>query len=372
MELEAEENHMATTGIVSNVAIRGIACAVSEQCVCNDSYAEKYGAENVAKFIAMTGVKARYVAAPEQTASDFAYVAAEQVLAKLGWEKNQVDGILFVTQSPDYPLPATACVLHHRLGLGTDCLAFDINLGCSGFVYGLFVAASLCREKAIQRMVLCGGDISTRGVSPDDKSTAMLFGDSGFAVALEYDTSVAPWNFLFRTDGSGFKHIIVPAKGHRHPKGDETLREFGEGVWRGDHHLFLNGAEVFNFTISEVPLAIKQLMTSTQWTPEQTDYLVLHQANHFILKNIARMTKFPMEKVPVSMDRYGNTSVSSIPITLCDAFAGKGLEGGPRKIVMSGFGVGLSWGVLTMEMDPSVCLPIEKTNDFFVDGDLEG
>ena len=362
---------MATTGIVSNVAIRGIACAVPEQSFSNDSCSAQYGSENVAKFIAMTGVKSRYVAAPEQAASDFSFVAAEQVLAKVGWNKHEVDGILFVTQSPDYPLPATACVLHHRLGLGKNCLAFDINLGCSGFVYGLFVAASLCHEKAIRRILVCGGDVSTRGISPDDKSMSMLFGDSGFAVALEYDPSVTPWNFLFRTDGSGFKNIIVPAKGHRHPKGDETLREFGEGVWRGDHHLFINGGEVFNFTISEVPLAIKQLMASIPWTSEQTDYLVLHQANHFILKNIARMTKFPMDKIPVSMDRYGNTSVSSIPITLCDAFGGKGLGGSLLKVVMSGFGVGLSWGVLSMELDPSVCLPIAKTGDFFVDGDLE-
>jgi len=362
---------MAATGSVCNIAVKGIACAVSEKCVNNESYAERYGAENVSKFIANTGVKRRHVAAPEQTASDFAYVAAEQLLAKVGWDKQGVDGILFVTQSSDYHLPATACVLHHRLGFGKNCLAFDINLGCSGFVYGLFVAASLCREKAIQRILLCGGDVSTRGVSPEDKSVNMLFGDSGFAVALEYDASASPWNFLFRTDGSGFKNIIVPAGGHRHPKGDETLREFGEGVWRGDHHLFINGGEVFNFTISEVPLAINQLMESSSWTPDQVDYLVLHQANLFILKNIARAAKFPMSKVPVSMDRYGNTSVSSIPITLCDAFADRGLDATPRKVVLSGFGVGLSWGVLALEMDLSVCLPIIYTSDFYVDGGLE-
>jgi 3-oxoacyl-[acyl-carrier-protein] synthase-3 len=362
---------MATTGTVLNVAVKGIACAVSEKCIDNESYSEQYGAENVSKFIEMTGVKSRYVIMPDQAASDFAFVAAEQVLKKVGWDKKDVDGILFVSQSPDYPLPATACVLHHRLGLGLNCLAFDINLGCSGFVYGLFVAASLCQEKSIRRILVCGGDVSTRGVSPDDKSMVMLFGDSGFAVALEYDASAAPWNFLFKTDGSGFKNIIVPAGGHRHLKGDETLREFGEGVWRGDHHLFINGGEVFNFTISEVPLAIKQLLASASLTPDQVDYLVLHQANLFILKNIARMTKFSMTKVPVSMDRYGNTSVSSIPITLCDAFADRGLDAKSLKVVMSGFGVGLSWGVLALEIDPSVCLPIIHTSDFYVDGDLE-
>jgi 3-oxoacyl-[acyl-carrier-protein] synthase-3 len=362
---------MATTGSVSNVAIRGIACTVSEKCINNESYSEVYGSENVAKFMAMTGVKSRYVALPDQAASDFTFVAARQVLQKVGWGPQDVDAIIFVSQSPDYPLPATACVLHHRLEFGKNCLAFDINLGCSGFVYGLFVAASICREHSIRRVLFCGGDVSTRGVSPEDRSVEMLFGDSGFAVALEYDASAAPCHFLFKTDGSGFKHIIVPALGHRRPKGDQTIREFGEGVRRGDQHLFMNGPEVFNFTISEVPMAIKQLMASVPWTPEQADYLVLHQANFFILKNIARMTKFPMTKVPVSMDRYGNTSVSSIPITLCDAFGDRGFDATPRKIVMSGFGVGLSWGVLALELDPSVCLPISHTSDFYVDGNVE-
>ena len=201
----------------------------------------------------------------------------------------------------------------------------------------------------------------------------MLFGDSGFAAALEYSESTTPWNYLFQTDGSGFKNIIVPAGGFRHTAGNREIREFGEGIWRGDHNLYMNGINVFNFTISEVPNAIKKLMAQTGKTPEDIDMLVLHQANLFILKNIAKMTKFPMVKVPISMDRYGNTSVTSIPLTLCDAFNKKSdtAATGIKQLVLSGFGVGLSWGVVSLALDPALCLPIAYSNDSFNDGELD-
>ncbi len=361
---------MATAGLLENIAIRGISCAVPENRVDNSAFVERFGAEGVDKFAKMTGVVSRHVALPAQTASDFSFAAAERLLAKIGWERSSVDGIIFVSQTPDYRLPATACVLHHRLSLGKNCIAFDINLGCSGFVYGLFVAGSLCRKQGVTRVLLCGGDTITKLISPQDKSAALLFGDSGFAVALEYDEAASPWSYLYRTDGSGFKNIIVPAGGFRCADGNSEVRECGEGIWRADDNLFMNGTEVFNFTISEVPAAIKQLMAQAGRTPDNTDLLVLHQANCFILKNIAKMTKFPMDKVPISMDRYGNTSVTSIPLTLCDALADKP-EKGMQRLLLAGFGVGLSWGVVSMELDADLCLSVFTSNEFFNDGDLE-
>lgn len=361
---------MATSGLLENIAIRGISCTVPDNRVDNSFFVERFGAEAVEGFAKMTGVVGRHVAHPEQTTSDLSFVAASRLLDCIGWLRDSIDGLVFVTQTPDYILPATACVLHHRLGLSKNCLAFDMNLGCSGFVYGLFVAGSLCRKNQLTRVLLCGGDISTRRISENDKSAAMLFGDSGFAVAMEYSESAAPWNYLFRTDGSGFKNIIVPAGMFRHPVGNQDIREFGEGIWRADHHLYMNGINVFNFTISEVPTAIKQLMAQAGSTPENIDMLVLHQANLFILKNVARMTKFPMGKVPVSMDRYGNTSVTSIPLTLCDALAGK-FDKSNQRLILAGFGVGLSWGVVSLELDPKACLPVAYSNDFFSDGEVE-
>ena len=366
---------MATNGILEQVAIRGISVAVPDNWVENEAFVGRFGAENVEKFAKMTGVQRRCVTRPGQTASDLAFDAAQNLLAKLGWERSGIDGLILVSQCPDYPIPSTACVLQHRLGLGKDCLAFDVNLGCSGFVYGLFIAASMCRKNGVRRLLLCGGDTSNKFVSPLDRSAAMLFGEAGFAAALEFDESAPFWHYLFRTDGSGFRHIITPSSAYpngwyRHIGSNPELREFGDGIWRGDHHLIMNGTEVFNFTISEVPASIKQLMAQAGRTPETTDWLVLHQANLFILKNIAKMTKIPMTKVPVSMDRYGNTSVTSIPLTLCDALAGKsGL--GVQRIVMSGFGVGLSWGVISMDLDASLCLPIAVSTSTFDDGGLE-
>lgn len=361
---------MSTSGQLENIAIRGVSCVVPETLVGNGTFLEQFGEEVIEKFAKMTGVVSRRVASASQTASDFAFCAAERLLGEIGWARESIDGVVFVSQMPDYMLPATACVLQHRLGLSKNCIAFDMNLGCSGFVYGLFVAGSLCREGRISRILVCGGDTSTKVISRRDRSAAMLFGDSGFAVAIEYDKHVKPWHYLFRTDGGGFKNIIVPAGGFRHPVGNMSVREFGEGVWRSDENLYMNGTEVFNFTISEVPSAIKQLMSMADITPEEVDYLVLHQANCFILKNIAKLTRFPMDKVPVSMDRYGNTSVTSIPLTLCDKLSSIAKEGG-HQLILAGFGVGLSWGVIRLDLDAKVCMQIEPTNASFDDGGIE-
>jgi len=362
---------MAASGTLTDVAIRDIACAVSDNPVGNEAFVERFGAEHVEKFATMTGVRRRCVAGPRQTSSDFAYAAACDIFGRGTWQREEVDALIFVSQTPDYfSFPATACVLHGRLGLSKNCMAFDITLGCSGFVYGLFIAASLLHNSGLRRVLFCGGDTVNRVVSDRDKSAAMLFGDGGFAVAIESDpAATAPWRYLYRTDGTGYKSIILPAGGYRRPEGDRTMREFGEGIWRSDHNLHMDGTEVFNFTISEVPAAIKELMGQVPITPEQADLLVMHQANLFILKQISRMTKIPMTKVPVSMDRYGNTSVTSIPLTLCDALAGR--PAAPAlNLLLVGFGIGLSWGVINLKLSPSVCHPILTTNAFFEDGEI--
>jgi 3-oxoacyl-[acyl-carrier-protein] synthase-3 len=267
-------------------------------------------------------------------------------------------------------LPSTACVLHHRLGLKKECLAFDINLGCSGFAYGLFVAGSLCRREGIRSVLLCGGDTISKLVSSVDKSSAMLFGDGGYAALLEYtDASDNPWSYLYGTDGAGAKSIIIPSGAHRNKNGAHDVREFGEGVLRSDYDLYLDGIDVFNFTISEVPSAIKRLMKQAERCPENTDFLVLHQANLFILKQIAKLTNFPMEKVPVTIDRFGNTSSASIPLALCDALAVSSVTSAQR-VVLAGFGVGLSWGVISMVLSPDCCLPVVYSNDSYTDGAL--
>lgn len=360
----------AASGVLRNVEFRAISCAVPDHVVDNDHYVKNFG-DGVAKFAKMTGVTSRRIAPVGQTASDLSCVAAKKVLDSNRVSGEEIDALIFVSQTPDYVLPATACVLHHRLGLKKTCLAFDINLGCSGFVYGLFVAASLCQQEGIRSVMLCGGDTITRLVSPNDRSAAMLFGDGGFAaVVSQKKIGSSAWHYLYGTDSHGFKSIIVPCGAQRNMSGNREVRECGEGIFRSDYDLYMDGTEVFNFTISEVPSAIKRLMALAGRTADNTDFLLLHQANLFILKQIAKMTSFPMGKVPISMDQYGNTSVSSIPITLCNLLSrGSGKE--ELKLVMAGFGVGLSWGVVSLSILREVCLPISVTSECFSEGGLD-
>ena len=359
----------AATGILGNVEIRAISCVVPANLVGNEQYVGHFG-EGVEKFAKMTGVIRRCIALPAQTASDLSYSATKHIFDEGKVTPDEIDALIFVSQTPDYIMPATACVLHQRLGLKKECLAFDINLGCSGYVYGLFVAGSLCRKEGVRNVLLCGGDTISKVVSSADKSAAMLFGDGGFATVLAYtEADDNPLHYLYGTDGTGYKGIIIPSGAQRNKTGSREIREFGEGILRSDYELYMDGTEVFNFTISEVPSAIKRLMGLAGRTSENTDLLVLHQANLFILKHIAKMTKFPMEKVPVTIDRFGNTSVCSIPLTLCDALSDT-LEKTRRRVLLAGFGVGLSWGVVSLEVCSDCCLPVTFSNDCYAEGAL--
>lgn len=354
-------------GILQNVSVSGISCAVPENIVKTVESNDVFGAENVSKFIKMTGVEQRHVSSEKQTSSDLSFVAAKKLIDHLGWEPDSIDGIIFITQTPDYGCPATACVLHARLGLKKDCIAFDVNLGCSGYVYGLYIAGSLMQTGDTKRILLLAGDTSTKGVSPLDKSTCMLFGDSGSATALEReDESRIP--YWYRTDGTGYKAIICPYGAYRNPVGSRTRRDYGEGIIRSDYELYMNGADVFNFTISEVPDMLKEFIAEHNISENDYDLFAPHQANLFMLKHIAKKVKIPMDKLAVSMDRYGNTSVTSIPLTICDFYGGK--QTGKKQILAAGFGIGLSWGVTLFDVMAENCLPIVTTSDYFEDGGI--
>ncbi|MCX7708785.1 MAG: ketoacyl-ACP synthase III [Clostridia bacterium] len=345
-------------GILNDVEIKGIACAVPENARNNEEYCELFGAENVHKFMNMTGIKTRHIALNEQCASDLCYVAAKRLLEKLNWEPASVDALIMITQTPDYAVPATACVLQHRLGLGEDCIAFDVNLGCSAYAYGLWLAGTMLSTQNLNRVLLLLGDTSNYGINPNDSATAMIFGDGGTATALEKSAGKSMKYFL-KTKGSGFKTIIVPA-GHARSRGKTDIKV-------SEYELFMNGSEVFSFTITDVPRAIKSFMSHFNIDKNDIDLYVFHQANLFILKHLAKKLNIPMEKLALSIDRYGNTSGESIPLTLVDAF-GTEESNGTVKLLLCGFGVGLSWGGVYLEMDKSVCLPMIYTNEYFDGG----
>ena len=345
-------------GILNNVEVKGIACAVPDNVIKSEEYNDVFGEESVQKFINMTGIKKRHVALEEQCTSDLCYAAAKRLLDKLAWEPSSIDALILVTQTPDYAIPATACVLQHRLGLSEDCIAFDVNLGCSAYVYGIWLAASMITTQGIDRVLLLVGDTSNFGINQNDSATAMIFGDGGTATALER-TEGKSLKYFLKTKGSGFKYIIVPA-GHARSRSKTNL----EG---SEYELAMNGPDVFTFSITDVPRTLKSFMSQYNIDKDDVDMYVFHQANLFILKHLSKKLGIPMEKVAVSIDRYGNTSGESIPLTLVDALGNEESKE-PIKLLLCGFGVGLSWGGIYLEMDRSVCLPMIYTSDYFTGG----
>jgi 3-oxoacyl-[acyl-carrier-protein] synthase-3 len=346
------------TGVLNNVEIKGIACAVPDHIKKSEEYYEIFGEESVQKFVNMTGIKTRYVALEEQCASDLCYAAAKKLMNKLEWEPSSIDALILITQTPDYAVPASACILQHRLGLSEDCIAFDVNLGCSAYVYGIWLAATMISNQDLKRVILLVGDTSNYGINPNDSATAMIFGDGGTATALE-KTEGKSIKYFLKTKGSGYKNIIVPA-GHARSRSKITAEA-------SDYELSMNGSEVFSFTITDVPRSIKSFMSQYNIDTNDVDMYVFHQANLFILKHLAKKLNIPMEKIAVSIDRYGNTSGESIPLTLVDAL-GEEDSNETIKLLLCGFGIGLSWGGIYLEIDKSVCLPMIYTNEYYNGG----
>ena len=360
----------------NTIKISGIVTSVPKNKeVLRDKYVSVFGEEMVEGFIKTTGVVERRIATTEQTASDFAYVAARYLLEQKKIDRESIGVCVFVTQTPDYKIPATACVLHKRLGLSKDCMAFDVNLGCSGYVYGLQIVASLLETMNYRYGLLLVGDTSNKkslfdaGISPTDSSSVMLFGEGGAATLLEKGEGDSEIRTAFRTDGDGFKAIIVPAGAARKPVASFERVLWADGNKRSDYDLFMNGVDVFSFSISEVPRMINDYFEESREEKDSFDCYAFHQANCYIFKQIVKRARIPKEKVHISMDRYGNTSVTSIPLTICDRYGGES-ERKDCRIFACGFGVGLSWGICTFSVNQSDVFPIIETDEFYTEGEV--
>lgn len=351
--------------ILEGIGIKGISCAVPEKVFDNTEFYDKFGKAAVDSTIKMTGVRYSHRAPDEQTASDLCCVAARNLIEKKGIDPAEIGAVVFISQTPDYRLPATACVLHKRLGLSKNCMAFDVNLGCSGWVYGVNIVGSLLMTSSIDKALLLFGDTSVRTVSPEDRGAIMLFGEGGSATLLAKDENDSISGELM-TDGEGFKSIIMPAGGFRNPNASTKRVEQPDGIVRSAYDGYMNGTDVFSFTITQVPKLIKNFSEKSGKALDLYDALILHQANLYILQQISRKTSVPMEKIPISLDRYGNTSGTSIPITLCDAYGDKSNEN--LHLLMSGFGIGLSWGVVEANINSDDIFPIAVTNEIFTEG----
>lgn len=343
-----------------NVRIAGISAGVPQRKVCNLDIKDISADYDSAAFVETTGVLERRID-EALTTSDLCVAAAEKLLADLGWDKSEVGGVIFVSQTTDYYLPATACIVQDRLGLSRECYAEDIVLGCSGWVYGLSSLVSLMANGGIKKGLLMAGD-AKRHVETSDP----LFGFAGTVTALEYEEGAAGFQFHFGTDGSGFDAIIIPDGGSRN---QVTENSFKDEVIDGKHYnrmqTRMKGMDVFSFGISTAPKSVKKLAENFGFDYLDADYFVFHQANTKMNNMIAKKLKLPAEKVPSCMYHFGNTSSASIPLTIVTQLKGKCED--KAKFICCGFGVGLSWGTVAFETEDVVISDLVEVGEEIID-----
>ncbi len=353
LHLYDEGNKMALFTI-PDVKIAGLAAAVPHKEVSNADYAWISKKERNL-LIKTIGVEKRRITEKGVTSSDLCFTATVKLLDELGWDRDDIEALIFVTQSGDYMVPASAPILQDRLGLPKTCMALDINLGCSGYPYGLSVISSLVNSTGMEKALLLIGDLSNVTSSYRDKSSYPLFGDSGTATALVRDTEAVPMVFNLQTDGSGYEAIIIRDGGTRNmvTKKSFNYKKYGEGIYRNNVQVALNGIEVFNFSLREVVPNIKKTLEYADKKLDDFDYIVFHQANKLINETLRKMLKVNREKVPYSIQKYGNTSGASVPLTMVSELREQ-LSTKSLKLILSAFGIGLSWGTVLLETDAVV------------------
>lgn len=346
--------------------LAGIAACVPKNTVQTTAAYEKFKQFDVDRIIGNTGVQRKREAEPGVTATDLCIAAAGPLIEELGWERESIDAVVLVTTSPDYIMPASAHCAHRDLGLDPRCLVFDVNLGCSGFTHGMIVVDSFIKSGLVKRALLLCGDMTSNTFRPrigeiehrPDLANAILFGDAGTAAALSAEGEPQIRSQRFGADGTGVKQIIVPGGGNREYWGpslfERRMDEHGEE--RRPIDLVLRGPEILTFTMKRVPLLLRELLDDAQWSLDEVDAFVLHQANKFMLDFLARRMKLPKDKVPLSITDFGNTSSASIPLTM--VVRNQELMKPRTKWLMMGFGVGLSWSGLTIETEDIVSVPL--------------
>ncbi len=315
----------------------------------------EFSEEEVRKVTGMAGVAARRMAGETICSSDLCIAAARRALHKLGWEPSSVDALIMVTQTPDYVLPSTACVIHHRLGLSDHCAAFDVGLGCSGYPYGIWLAAMMLQGGGIRRALVLHGETPTRFSDKADRSVSLLFGDAGSATALEAvaDGTALNWHYALHSDGSGYNSMIIESGGFRDRFGSDPRK----------YCVKMNGALIFNFTIKRVPALIDETLISAGISSEEVDYFIFHQSNQFIMKHLCVKQSVPLEKAPIILKEFGNTGGASIPLTMTQGQLKRPSDRALRLMLL-GYGVGLSWGSALVDLDPSAVLDsLELEND---------
>lgn len=343
---------------VENVEIKGIAACVPERVEENRNYS-LMSAEEIERYIKATGVERRHCAIHDGSicASDLCYTAAEKLISELDWDKSEIDILIFVSQTADYKLPATACVLQDRLKLSTECIAYDIPLGCSGFIYGLGIISNLLSSGTFRKALLMVGNTQSVYSSYEDRTMYLLLGDAGTVTALEYNPTIQrSMNFHYMTDGSGKDFVMVPDGGSRNPISQNSfvMEDYGNGIKRTRLHEKMDGDEVFSYAIRNVPKSFKMLSDYFNLNVDNADYILLHQANKFLCETLRKKLKLPAEKVPYNIHEYGNTSGSTIPLLMVTNLQEQ-LQSKEMELFMTTIGVGFSLGSARIFTSKIVC-----------------
>lgn len=328
----------------NGVGVKALAAAVPHTIIDNYKYTQYFPEDQVKEVVDKVGIYQRRFADDKTCSSDLCFAAAEKLIADNNIDKNEIDLLVFISQTPDYRMPATSVLLQDRLGLPNSTIAFDINLGCSAFIYGLSVVFSMMQNRGLRRALLLDGETRSKVYSPKDRRSAFLFGDGGVAALIERDEKFGESFFSLNSDGSRGDLIKINAGGYRNPSSVETLKEKvvdEYGNIRSDEQGYMNGGDVFNFVIREIPRDIKKILEHSGTDVQKLDYYVFHQANNFINSYLAKKLKLDTSKIPSTIDKYGNTSSVSVPLTITDQL--KDRMDGNKTLLLSAFGVGMTW-----------------------------
>jgi 3-oxoacyl-[acyl-carrier-protein] synthase-3 len=322
--------------------IEKIAVYLPEKIETNEDLAKDFPDWSYKKVEKIVGVRQRHLADENETSLDLAHKACLNLFEKT--DKNNIDFLLFCSQNPDYLLPASSCILQDKLGLRTQIGTLDFSYGCTGFIYGLVVAKGLIAAGIAKNIVLVTTDVITKKINKADRANRLIFGDGAAATLITQSSYDYISDFTLGTDGSGFQNLIIPNGGLKNPYNPEEIDRIDEdGVVRNDNYLYMNGVEVFNFTIKAVPILIDEVLKKNNFTMDDIDYVIFHQANQYMLEYLKSIINIPADKFYINMMDVGNTSSATIPIGIVDAMD-RGLVKSGDKVLLAGFGVGYSYG----------------------------
>lgn len=350
------------------VKISAMAAAVPDKQDYIPEFATKFPEEEIKKFCETTGIWRRYNSCGlGVTTADLCVAAANEIFSHFDIDKNSIDGLILLTQSPDYRIPPTSCVIQVRLGLDSCGLVYDSNIGCTGFPYGVQMACANIAA-GCKKVLLLVGDANP-GRKPDPTKDSLLFGDCGTAILLEKtDEDVPPIQVAVNTIGSGYKALITPYGGSRHSLIDLSKERGAELAVSYSSESFMQGSDVFTFSIKDAPKTTKEFFDRFNCSSADFDLISIHQANKMIVDNVAKRIKAPAEKVLISLDRYGNTRGASTALNICDYAEREQICSGKKNILNVSFGIGLNIVIASFELDMSQCLPVIKTTEAFDDG----